>query len=92
MWREYMQQRRIARRLADFCAWGLIVGAGIFVLAWCAEHGPAVFGRIAAWSSSAPDASRPPQPVKLGPRKRAYFDRVERAVKAKGPPSPAASP
>jgi hypothetical protein len=96
MLRELMRRMRIARRLADLCAWCLILAAGIFVVAWWAEHGPAVIGRIAAWSS-APDVSRPPQPAKLGARKRAYFerleiDRLEKAVKAESSTSAAASP
>jgi hypothetical protein len=92
MWRELMQRMRIARRLADLWAWGLIAGVGLLVVAWCAEHGPAVIGRVAAWSSSAPDVSRPPQPAKLGPWKRAHLDRIAKAVAAARAPSPAGAP
>ncbi len=91
MWREQVRRTRIARSLADFCGWALIVGAGIFVVAWSAEHGPAMSGRMAAWSK-ARAASRPPQPVKLGARKRAYFDLVKKVVKAKSCPPPADPP
>jgi hypothetical protein len=91
MWREPMRRMPMVRRLADSGAWALIVGAGILVLAWCAEHGPAVIGRMAAWSS-ATDVSRPPQPAKLGPRKRAYFDRIAKAAKATSSLPPAGSP
>ncbi len=69
----------------------MIVGAGIFVVAWSAEHGPAMSARMAAWSK-ARAASRPPQPVKLGPRKRAYFDLVKKVAKAKSCPPPADPP
>jgi hypothetical protein len=69
----------------------LIVGAGIFVVAWSAERGPAMTGRMVAWSS-ARAASRPPQPVKLGARKRAYFDLVKKWDKAKSCPPPADPP
>ncbi len=70
---------------------GLDFGAGIFVLAWSAEHGPAMIGRMEGWSS-ARAASRPPQPVKVGARRRAYFDLVKKAVKAKSCPPPADPP
>jgi hypothetical protein len=60
-------------------------------VAWSAEYGPAMSGRIAAWSTAGA-ASRPPQPVKLGARKRAYFDRVKKAVKAKSCQPPADPP
>jgi hypothetical protein len=92
MLRKPMRRMRIARRLADLCAWCLIVGAGIFVVAWWAENATAVIGRIAAWSSPAPDVSRPPEPARLGPRKKDYFDRIKKAVKAKGLASAAESP
>jgi hypothetical protein len=91
MWREQLRRTRIARSLADFCGLALIVGAGIFVVAWCAERGPAMIGRMPA-RSSARAASRPPQPVKLGARKRAYFDLVKKVVKAKSCPPPADPP
>jgi hypothetical protein len=92
MLREPMRQTRIARRLTDLCLWSLILGAGIFVGTWWAEHGRAVIGRLAAWSSSAPDVSRPPEPAKLGRRKRAYFDRIKQAIKAESSTSATASP
>jgi hypothetical protein len=91
MWREQLRRTRIARSLADFCGLALIVGAGIFVVAWSAERGPAMIGRMVAWSS-ARAASRPPQPVKLGARKRAYFDLVKKEVKAESCPPPADPP
>jgi len=90
MWREQVRRTRIARSLADFCWSALIVGAGIFVVALCAQDEPAMIGRMAAWSSSRA-ASRPPQPAKLGARKRAHFDLVKKAVKAKSCP-PSADP
>ena len=91
MWREQLRRTRIARSLADFCGLALIVGAGIFVVAWSAARGPAMIGRMVAWSS-ARAASRPPQPVKLGARKRAYFGLVKKAVKAESCPPPADPP
>ena len=39
MLREPMRRTRIARRLTDLCLWSLILGAGIFVGTWWAEHG-----------------------------------------------------
>ena len=91
MWREQVRRTRIARSLADSCGSALIVGAGIFVVAWSAEHGPAMNARMVAWAS-ARAASRPPQPVKMGARKQAYFDLVKKAGKAKSCPPPADSP
>ena len=35
MWREQVRRTRIARSLADSCGSALIVGTGIFVVAWC---------------------------------------------------------
>jgi hypothetical protein len=91
MWREQVRRTRIARSLADSCWSALVVGAGIFVVAWCAQDEPAMIGRMAAWSS-ARAASRPPQPVKLGARKRAYYDLVKKVVKAESCPPPADPP
>jgi hypothetical protein len=91
MWREHMRRMQIARRLADTCAWALIVGAGIFVAAWCTEEGPAVIGRIAAWLS-APDVSRPSRPAKLGPWKQANFRCLAKADEDSNSPRPAGSP
>ena len=68
MLRELMQRTRIARWLADLGVWVLILGAALFVGTWWTEHGTAVVNRVAAWSSPAPDASRPPQSVPLGTR------------------------
>jgi hypothetical protein len=91
MWREQVRRTRIARSLAESCGSALIVAAGIFVVAWSAERGPAMIGRMAA-RSSARAASRPPQPEKLGARKRAYLDLIEKTVKAKSCPPPADPP
>lgn len=90
MCREQVRRTRIVRSLVDFCGSALIVGAGIFVVAWSAEHGPAMSARMAAWSKAA--APPPPQPVKLGARKRAYLDVVKKEVKAKSLPPPADPP
>jgi hypothetical protein len=78
MLREPMRRTQIARRLTDLGLWSLVLGAGIFVGTWWAEHGRAVVGRLAAWSSSAPDLSRPPEPAKLGTRKRTHLDRIKK--------------
>ena len=47
-----------------------------------------VMSRLAAWSVRPANPNRSPVPAKMGARKRAYFDRLERAaakVKAAGP-------
>lgn len=92
MLRKPMRRMRIARRLADLCVWCLIVGAGIFVVAWWADNAPEVIKRMAAWSLPAPDVSRPPEPARLGPRKKAYFDRIEKSGRANASASAGESP
>jgi hypothetical protein len=77
---ERMRRARIVRRLADLGVWSLVVVAILFVGSWWPEHGTAVIGRLAAWSSPAPDPSRPPVVVTMGPWKRGYFDRMKKAA------------
>jgi hypothetical protein len=77
---ERMTSRQTARRLADLCVWSLVLGAAVFMATWWGENRTAVIERLAAWSSPAPDASRPPVPATLGPRKRAYFERIGKAA------------
>jgi hypothetical protein len=91
MWREHMRRMQIAPRLADTCAWALIAGAAIVVAARCAEEGPAVIGRIAAWLS-APDLSRPSRPAELGPRNQVNFRYIPRAGEGSSSPCPAGPP
>jgi hypothetical protein len=77
---ERMSSRQMARWLADLCVWSLVLGAALFVATWWGENRTAVIERLAAWSSPAPDKSRPPVRATLGPAKRAYFERIEKAA------------
>jgi hypothetical protein len=62
-----MGRNREARRLIGLFVWCVIFASGILVGTWGSEHGPAVLGRLAAWSERRP-ADRPAAAAPPGAR------------------------
>jgi len=81
--------RRVFRRLGDWIVWLALLGIGFLVGFWWSMHGHDLVARVAAWSEPATGPIPAIERGELGPRKRAYLGRIERAAeKAKGAEAP----
>jgi hypothetical protein len=77
--------RRIIRRIGDWLVWLALLAVGFAVGHWWSEHGHDWMARVAAWSERPAGPEPAIEKAELGPRKRAYLDRIERAAgKAEG--------
>lgn len=72
-------RERVLRRLGDWIVWCSLLAVGFLVGHWWSANGDELVRRLAAWSTPAPGPDPPIARAKLGPRKQAMFDRMEKA-------------